>query len=86
MTIFQPICTMTPMAGKKTFTEQLRRLIETSGQSCYRISLETGIDKATLSRFMNQKGGLSMPNLDLLAEYLGWTVVRERASRTKKGR
>ncbi|HEX4150347.1 MAG TPA: helix-turn-helix transcriptional regulator [Pirellulales bacterium] len=57
-----------------TFTESIRHAIETSGQSCYRIGKETGIDTATLSRFMHGKGGLSMPNLDALAEHLGWTI------------
>lgn len=58
-----------------TFTEQLRQLIEASGESRYRIGVETGIDHATISRFMSGKGGLSMPNLDALAEHLGWKVV-----------
>ena len=58
-----------------TFTEQLRQLIEASGESRYRIGVEMGIDHATISRFMSGKGGLSMPNLDALAEHLGWKVV-----------
>ena len=73
------------MAKKHTFTEQLRHLIETSGQTCYRIGKETGIDTATLSRFMNDKGGLSMPNLDALAEYLGWTITA-KTSTTKRSK
>ena len=72
-------------AKQKTFTEQIRHLIEASGQTCYRIGKETGIDTATLSRFMNGKGGLSMPNLDTLAEYLGWTVTAtKKATSTKR--
>ena len=70
----------------KTFTEQIRHLIASSDQTCYRIGKETGIDLATISRFMNDKGGLSMPNLDTLAEYLGWTVTVKKESRKQKGR
>ena len=39
------------------------------------IAAETGIDAATLSRFMNGKGGLSMEGLDLIAECLGWSLA-----------
>lgn len=74
------------MARKRTFSEQLQHLIETSDQSYGQIARKTGVDKATISRFMNGKGGLSMPNLDILAEYLGWAVIPERESRTKKDR
>ena len=70
---------------RKTFGDQLRHLIETSGQTCFSISKGTGIDPATLSRFMHRKGGLSGPVLDTLAEYLGWTVVASRP-RKQKGR
>ena len=67
---------MLPMAGKrKTFSEQIRHLIDTSGQTRYRIAKETGIDHAVISRFMNKKGRLSLSNLDALADYLGWTVT-----------
>lgn len=78
------------MSKKPTFTEQIRRLIETSGDTRYRIGVETGIDHATMSRFMNGKAGLSLPNLDALADYLEWEVVAQPKSqqstkRTTKG-
>lgn len=75
---------LSEMSKKRlTFTEQLRRLIENSGETRYRIGTETGIDHATISRFMNGKGGLSMPNLDALAEHLGWKVIAEKSSDEK---
>ncbi len=77
---------MAPMAGKKTtFAEQLRHLIQASGRSYGVIAAETGIDKATISRFMNHKGGLSMPNLNRLAAVLGWTVVSEGETGKRSG-
>ncbi len=67
-----------------TFTEQLRTLIETSGETRYRIGVETRIDHATISRFMNGQGGLSMPNLDALADYLGWKIITTKKNKSPK--
>ena len=53
-----------------TFTEQIERAIETCGVTRYRIAQETGIDEATLSRFMSGTHGLTTSSLDKLAEYL----------------
>jgi hypothetical protein len=64
---------------KRSFNDQMRHLIESSGQSRYAISKATDIDQAILSRFMHGKGGLSPSNLDKLAEYLGWEIrIREK--------
>ncbi|MBX7168588.1 MAG: hypothetical protein K1X74_19790 [Pirellulales bacterium] len=49
-------------------------MIRTSGRTGYRISKDTGIDAATLSRFMTGKGGLSPANLDTLGHYFGWVI------------
>jgi len=75
---------MRPMKPKRTkLTDQLRQAIEAADKSRYRIALEAEIDHATLSRFMNGKGGLSMDGLDRLADVLGLELVAKR--RTKKG-
>lgn len=58
----------------ESFSNQIRKLIDSSEKSRYRIAIETGIDHAVLSRFMNGKGGLSMSSLDALAELLGWEI------------
>ena len=72
------------MTRKRTkVTDQLRRAIETADKSRYALAQETGIDQATLSRFMNGKGGLSMDGWDLLAEALGLELVAKRPA--KKG-
>jgi transcriptional regulator with XRE-family HTH domain len=70
----------------QTFTEQIRLLIETSGQTAYEISKATGIDKAALSRFLNGKSGLTTASLDLLAEHFGWEIVATKKVKRRKGR
>lgn len=71
---------------RQTFSEQIRRLIEMSGQTAYRISKETGVEAASLSRFLSGERGLTTSNLDALAAYLGWTVSADKPANkpTKK--
>lgn len=59
------------MAKEPTFTDQIRKCIETCGRTRYAIAIEAGIQQATLSRFMNGKGGMSMEGLDALAACIG---------------
>jgi hypothetical protein len=59
------------------FSEQLRRAIAQSDKTRYRISQETGISEAVLSRFMAEKVGLSMPTVDLLCDCLRLRLVAE---------
>jgi len=61
--------------SKKRLTDQVRRAIEKSGVSRYRISQESGVDQAALSRFMAGKTGLTLASLDRLADMLGLDVV-----------
>lgn len=63
------------MSKPLALTEQLRRAILTCGRSRYALSRITGIDQATLSRFINGRGGLSMIALDVLAAELGLEIV-----------
>jgi transcriptional regulator with XRE-family HTH domain len=50
-------------------SEQIKKEIQMCGVTRYRISQETGIDEAALSRFMSGERGLSMAAIDRLAEY-----------------
>jgi hypothetical protein len=59
-------------------TEQIRQAIDTCGKTRYQISQDTGIDQATLCRFMGHKGGLSNPILDTLGEYLGLEIKQRK--------
>ncbi len=71
------------MRKKKTrISDQIRAAIKSADVTRYRIELETGIDKATLSRFMAGKGGMTVDTLDKLGEYLGLEIVEKRTKRT----
>ena len=66
-----------------TFSDQIRRAVDRSGFSRYRIWQEIDIDQALMSRFMSGQGGLSIQSLDRLAKLLGLTVG---VKKSKKGR
>ena len=70
---------------KKKLTDQIRRAIDDSGLTRYRIAQDTGIDESTLAKFYHGTRGLSLDSLDLLCEYLGLRIVAERKP-TKKGK
>jgi hypothetical protein len=61
-------------------TDQLRQAIETSDKSRYQIGQETGIDPATLCRFVKGRGGLSTDGLDRIADCLGLNLTTETAA------
>ena len=64
------------MGEKRTkVSDQIRRAVEASGVSRYRIAQATGIKQSTLSRFMAGTGGMTVETLDKLAEYLGLEIV-----------
>lgn len=65
------------MSKKPKFSDQLRRAIETCGHTRYRISQETGISEAVLSRFVNSRVGLSMDTIDTLIDHLNLRLVPE---------
>jgi transcriptional regulator with XRE-family HTH domain len=61
-------------------SDQVRRAVDASGLSRYRISKELGVAESTMSRFMSGQGGLSLANLDALADLLGLDIVAPRRS------
>jgi hypothetical protein len=67
------------MARKRLvkLSDQVRQAIETCGKTRYQIAKETGVDAATLCRFVQGRQGLSMESLDLVAECIGLGVVME---------
>ncbi len=70
--------TMLGMENKRIkLTDQLRKAIETNDKSRYQIGQETGIDPATLCRFIHGKGGLSIDGLDRIADCLGLNLTTE---------
>jgi transcriptional regulator with XRE-family HTH domain len=75
------------MPGKRLkFSDQLRRAVDGSGLSRYRIAQELGCAQSLLSRFMSGKGGLSLDTLDALAELLGLCVAAGRPKARRGGR
>lgn len=71
--------------GKKgvKLSDQVRRAVDASGMSRYAICKILDMDQAIMSRFMTGKGGLSMANLDLLADLLGLDIVARKETPTK---
>ncbi len=52
--------------------------------SQYELARRVGLDKSVLSRFMHGKSGLSVQNIDLIAEVLGLGLTKTRKTRVKK--
>lgn len=73
---------MANMATKKIkrlkLTDQIRQALESCGETRYAICKATGLDNATLCRFVSGERGLSMEALDTLAEYLELDIVSRR--------
>ena len=63
--------------------DELRRVIEASGKSRYRLWKETGIDQSHLSKLMSGEAGLSVENLERLTQALGLEVVIRRAKQNR---
>jgi len=81
----QDIAKIEPMAQKQPkLTDQLRAAIAASDKTMGQIARESGIDIATISRFMHGKGGLSVDGLDRIAECLGLNLTAGKP-RPKKG-
>ena len=76
------------MAKKRTkLSDQVRRAVDESGLSRYRICKLIEISQPTMSRFMSGQCGLTMKNLDKLADLLGLNItVGQPAAATAKRR
>lgn len=67
---------------KETVTEILRRTIAESGISKRRLSIETGVDRMSITFFLKGKP-LHSSNVDRLAEYFGLTLVKQEERKGK---
>ncbi len=65
--------------------DDIRKAIEASGKTRYRISKDTGISEGQLSELMAGTKGLSIESLELLACYLELEIL-VRPKRPKKGK
>ena len=65
-------------------SEQVREAINGCGETRYQICKATGLDNATLCRFVSGERGLSMTALDTLAEYLELDIISRRKGAKQK--
>jgi transcriptional regulator with XRE-family HTH domain len=59
----------------RRLADQIRASITTSELSRYEISKRSGVDEATLSRFVNEKGSLSLESIEKLAPVLNLQIT-----------
>jgi|CXWL01.1.fsa_nt_gi transcriptional regulator with XRE-family HTH domain len=59
-------------------TDALRKAIEDSGLTLYRIAKDTGIEQASLLRFNSGRQSLRLDLADKLAAYFGLTVTKQK--------
>ena len=60
-------------------TDPLRKVIVDSGLSMLRLSKETGVNRASLMRFVRGDTSLRLDVADKLAAYFGLELVRRKA-------
>jgi hypothetical protein len=68
----------------KPLSEQLREAIQQCGKTRYRISKETGIAEAVLSRFVNRQAGMGWSSIDKLCECIGARLVLDAPATIQK--
>ncbi len=67
---------------RMTLDDQLRKAIDDSGQTRYRIAKGSGLDESALAKFYNGQRGLSPAAMSALCDYLGLEIIVRR-KRTK---
>ncbi len=74
------------MAKKRSnlVSDQLRKAIDDSGMTRYRIAQETGISETALALFYNGQRGLSMKALNALGEFLKLKITLGRRPDKKR--
>lgn len=71
------------MAG---LLDEIRRAVEASGKTRYRIAKESGVSAGQLSRLVNGERGMTVDTIERLADYLGLKITIEPKNKTKKER
>src|SRR5688572_15162833 len=59
-------------------TERLRTAIRASNESLHQLSLKSGVDRGTLSRFMRDERTLTLPAVEKLCRTLGLKLVADK--------
>jgi plasmid maintenance system antidote protein VapI len=76
--------TIDTMRARYPITDVLRRAILDSGLPLLRIAQVTGVDRASLSRFVAGKRSLRLDMADKVAVYFGLTLNEAEKKPTKK--
>lgn len=79
---------MMPLTMKQKrakLSDQIRQAVNDCGMSRYQICKVLGIDQGLMSRFMNAGFGLSMANLDALADLLNLNLEPRPTATAKEG-
>jgi hypothetical protein len=66
--------------------DEIRDAIEASDETRYRIAKGSGVSQGQLSRLMSGEQGLSVANVQRLAEYLGLEIIVRSKRRTRKAK
>lgn len=70
----------------KRLSDQMRQAVLDAPMSRYAMAAQTGIDEASLSRFVHRKAGLPLASIDKLADLLGWNLAQPQAKQTTKAK
>lgn len=66
--------------------DAIRRAVEASGKTRYRIAKESGVSAGQLSRLVNGERGMTVDTIERLADYLGLRITIDPKGKTRKGR
>ncbi|MGQ9649524.1 MAG: helix-turn-helix domain-containing protein [Phycisphaerae bacterium] len=69
------------LLGMGNVLDEIRKAMKASGKTRYRLWKETGIDQSHLFKLWNGKAGLSVENLEHLAEALELEIIIRPAKR-----
>ena len=59
-------------------TDAIKKAIEKSGQSLYRMEAGSGVNRNCIMRFMRDETSLRLDNADLLAAYFDLELTRKK--------
>jgi transcriptional regulator with XRE-family HTH domain len=77
--IYEYILYFIVMGNKGTYLEQqLRDAFRQSGWSIYRLAKDSGVSQPVVSRFVNEKRGITLATASKLAEVLGLELVSKK--------
>jgi transcriptional regulator with XRE-family HTH domain len=66
--------------------DAIRRAVESSDKTRYRIAKESGVSAGQLSRLVNGERGMTVDTIERLADYLGLQITIAPKGKTTKGR